>query len=80
MFVIDVILWTRNEYECQRLIFERDTYVNRHLINMDPLLNAKFRDEHIESSIKDAHNNSWANDRPVALCEIGDKDAEIQVR
>ena len=47
---------------------------------MDALLNAEFRDEHIERSIQDTDNLRLANDRAVALREVGDKNAQEQVR
>lgn len=44
-----------------------DTYVDRHLINMYALLDAKFRDKNIESSVKNADDNGWSDDWAIPL-------------
>ena len=47
---------------------------------MDTLLDAELGDEYIEGSIQDADDLGLPDDRAVALREVRDQDAKIQVR
>lgn len=47
------------------------TYVDRHLINVNPLLDTKLWYKDVESSIKNADHSSLANNRSVSLSEVG---------
>lgn len=57
----------------------RNTNINGHLVNVDTLLDAELRDEHIERSIQDTDNLRLADDRAVALRKVGDQDTQEQV-
>ena len=46
---------------------------------MNTLLDTKFRHKHIEGSIKYTDNSGLTNNRSIALCEVRNKDAQIQV-
>ena len=58
----------------------RNTNINGHLVNVDTLLDAELRDEHIERSIQDTDNLLLADDRAVALRKVGNQDTQEQVR
>lgn len=54
-------------------------YLDRHLVDMDTLLDTKLGNENIESRVEDTDDTCLPNDRAKALCEVGDEKAQEQV-
>lgn len=78
MLVINVVLqelMSEHKEEIQR----QNTNLDRHLIYMYTLLNAKFGNKDIERCVEDAHNLGRANDRSVPLGQIVDKNTKEQM-
>ena len=51
-----------------------------HLVDVDTLLDAELRYEHIEGSVQNPNDLGLTNNRAVPLGKVGDQDTEIQVR
>lgn len=47
---------------------------------MDALLDTELRDQDVEGGIEDTNDLGLADDGPVALGQVGDKDTKVQVR
>lgn len=56
-----------------------NTHVNRHLVDVHALLNAKLRDQDVERSVENADNLGGPDDGTVLLRQVGDEDAEEEV-
>lgn len=54
-------------------------HVDRHLVNVDALLDTELRDQDVEGGIKYTNDLGLTDDGPVALRQVGDKDTEVQV-
>ena len=50
------------------------------MVDVDSLLDTEFRHKHIKGSVQDADDLGLPDDRAVALREVRDQDAKIQVR
>ena len=55
------------------------TYLDWHLINMNTLFDAEFRNQDIESCIKDTNDLGLTNNGAISLGKVGYQDAEIQM-
>lgn len=52
-------------------------YFDGHLVDVDALLDTKFRDKHIEGGVQHANNFSVTDDRAVSLSQVRDEDTKI---
>jgi hypothetical protein len=74
MFLIYMVLTVNvSGHETQKICL---TYVNRHLVHMDSLLNAKFGDEDVEGSVENTNYFGLTDNRCTSLCKIRNHDAE----
>jgi len=55
------------------------THLNRYLVNMHALLDTKLRYNNVKGGIQEADDFSLTNHRAIALRQITDHQAEIQV-
>ena len=55
------------------------TYIDRHLVHMDALLNTEFRYQHIEGGVQDANDSGLPDDGTIPLGQVRNKYTEIQV-
>jgi hypothetical protein len=53
------------------------THLNWHLIDMNPLLNAKVGNDDIECLIQDPNNSSLSSEWAILLCQIRHERAEV---
>lgn len=56
------------------------THVNRHLVDVDALLDTELGNVDIKCGIENTDNLGLTDDSAVALSEVVDEDAEEQVR
>lgn len=54
-------------------------YIDRHLVNVNTLLNAKVGDRNVESLVEDADHGRRSDDGAVLARELGDEHAEVEV-
>lgn len=52
------------------------THINWHLVYVDSLFNAEFRNQYVEGSIEYIDDPSLSDNRSVTLGQVRDKDAE----
>ena len=78
VLVVDVVLERRREpsFKCKR---SEETYIDGHLIDMDPLLDTELGDVYIEGGVKDTYDLCLANDGPVTLGQIVNQEAEEEM-
>ena len=79
-FVVDVFL--QSPPSSQPLLRHRvseNTYLDRHLINMNSFLNSEFRNHHIESRVENSNDGSGSNDGTISTSEVGDENAEEEM-
>jgi len=55
------------------------TNIDRHLVHMDTLLDAKFRHQYIEGSVQDADDPSSPNNRTVLQGQVRNEYTEVQM-
>lgn len=55
------------------------THVNRHLVHMNTLLDAKFRNQDIKGSIQNIDNLCLTDHWTIAMSEVGDQDAKEEM-
>ena len=55
------------------------TYIDRHLVHMDTLLDTEFRHQNVESSIQDANDSSLPDDGTILLGQVRNEYTEVQM-
>jgi len=55
------------------------TYVDRHLVYMNALLNTEFRHQYIEGRIQDPDDLSLPNDGTIPVGQVRDEYGEVQM-
>lgn len=61
------------------LKWQENTHINRHLIHMNALLDSELGYQYIKGSIENIDNFGLADDRTIAMGQIGYENAEEKV-
>lgn len=77
MLVINVILINNQYFSLVHRLY--NTYVNWHLVDMNPLLNTKLGHKNIKRRLKNTNNFGLANDRTVSLCEVRNENTQVEM-
>lgn len=78
VLVVNVVLRNGASASFESALAAR-TNLGRHLVDVNSLLDPKLGDEDVERLVENADDGSGANDRAIALSEVGDEDAEEEV-
>lgn len=70
---------SENRVSVDRFKANKRTYLDRHLVNVDTLLDTELRYIDVEGRIENTNNLCLADDGTIALSEIGDEDAKEEM-
>lgn len=84
MFIVNVILKSIKKKSVFRVSLDlsqnpEGTHINRHLVHMNTLLDAKLRHQNIESSIKNIDNFSLTDHWAITMGEVRNENAKEQM-